>query len=61
MEAPRQIRVNVNGTFQFTVKVSQAEDLEAVAQRCSDTMRLGHMQAHVSPGQINFIPASVKP
>lgn len=61
MDAPRQIRVNVNGVHQFTVKVSQAEDLNTVAQRCSDTMRLGHMAAHVSPGQINFIPASVKP
>lgn len=57
----RQIRINVNGAYQFTVRVSQDEALEAVAQRCSDTMRLGHMQAHVSPGQINFIPASVKP
>lgn len=61
MTPPRQIRINVNGVHQFTVKVSQAENLEDVAQRASDTMRLGNMTAHVSPGQINFIPASVKP
>lgn len=61
MDAPRQIRVNVNGVHQFTVKVSQAEDLNDVAKRAAETMRLGHMRAVVSPGQINFIPASVKP
>lgn len=61
MDAPRQIRVNVNGVHQFTVKVSQAESLDLVAARCAETMRLGHMAAHVSPGQINFMPTSVKP
>lgn len=60
-DAPRQIRINVNGVLQFTAKVSQSEDLRDVAKRCADTMRLGHMTAHVSPGQINFLPASVKP
>lgn len=51
----------MSGVLQFTAKVSQAEDLVDVAARAADTMRLGHMTAHISPGQINFLPASVKP
>ena len=62
MNDMRQIRVNVSGTYQFTARVSQDESLEAVAERAREVMRLGdNLVAHVSPGQINFIPSSVRP
>lgn len=57
MDAPRQIRVNVSGTYQFTAKVHQDEPLQNVADRAREAMRLGdNLVAHISPGQINFIP-----
>lgn len=61
MDAPRQIRINVNGKLQFTAKVPQSEDLHDVAKRAAETMRLTHMRAIVSPGQINFVPKHVRP
>lgn len=52
----RQIRVSVNGSFQFVITVNQDEFADDVAARCATTMKLHNMRAVCTPGQINFIP-----
>lgn len=56
----RQIRISVNGVFQFSVRVQQDQPLEVVAQQAHDVMRLGDVYVPViTTGQINFIPRRV--
>lgn len=56
----RQIRVSVNSVYQYTVRVSQDEELETVAETCRRVMRLGNgVEPKISVGQINFVPRKV--
>lgn len=52
----KQVRIYVNGHFQFTVKVPQERSLQAVADSARETMKLAHFKAQISPGIVNLVP-----
>lgn len=57
----RQIRVSVNGKFQFTVPVRQDESAGAVAARIADVLGFTTYTVGIAVGQIDFHPNSPLP